>query len=366
MEFRKSPVENMVKFNKILQEDFDFINETIKDLDFLKNTTWLITGASGMLGSYLVNYLFYVNESILKNSIKIDLILRKKSKEHNKNIRNLFNNKNVNFLIRDLSKNFRLDYKNYNYIIHASSKAAPKTYLGDPIGTINLNVRATQKLLEIAIRDKEIKKFLFFSSGEIYGNPELQYIPTPEEYIGRIDHLNDRSCYVESKRFGETLVSNFNKAFALPTNIIRPIHIYGPGISNNDSRVWADFIYSALEHKDLTILGDGKAIRGFCYIRDYLLQLLIILKLGKNGEIYNIGNEKGYSIEELAEVIANVFEKQPKINILNKNIDANKNSPVISIPSIAKVKNLFNFSSTDLDEGIRRTIDWIKIEKDGD
>ena len=353
----------LMDINKILKEDFDFVIEKFQDFNFLRNTKWLITGANGMLGSYLTNFLFYINQKFLDNTINLELIVRGKGLNYNENLKYLFNDKNVGFIIRDLSKDFRIEKKDYNYVIHAASKADPRSYLKDSIGTINLNVRATQKLLALSLKSKNIREFVFFSSGEIYGNPEESYIPTTENYIGKIDHLNERSCYVESKRFGETLVFNFGKHFSIPTNIIRPVHIYGPGVKEKDSRVWADFIYSALNGKDINILGDGQSIRGFCYIRDYLLQLLIILKFGKNNEIYNIGNEKGYSIKELAETVSNCFEKKIKINILNKNLDSHKNSPRLSIPSIAKVRSLYRFESTGLDEGIMRTASWIKLER---
>src|SRR5690606_5181737 len=114
----------------------------------------------------------------------------------------------------------------FDFIIHAASNASPQSYLRDPIGTVNTNVRATQKLLDYATHGKNLRKLLFISSGEVYGDPNL--IPTPESFIGSTDHLGSRSCYVESKRFGETLCFNYSKSFDIPITIIRPVHVFGP------------------------------------------------------------------------------------------------------------------------------------------
>ena len=347
--------------DEILITDFKDIISSLDDLNFLYGKKWLITGANGLLGSYLVLFLYYLNCITIEEEGKMDitLILNKGWHKKGSNLQYISMDNHTHFIFKDLSKDFRLNISECDYVIHAASLADPKQYLNNPMKTIDLNVRATRKLLELSLL-KKAKRFVFFSSGEIYGNPAPSEIPIKENYIPRTNHLNDRSCYVESKRFSETLITNFSRQFNLPFSIIRPIHVYGPGLKSSDGRVWADFINSGLVENQINILGDGKSRRGFCYIKDYLIQLLIILSKGEPNEIYNIGNDKDTSIEELAIAVKKSINSTIRINILNLKLDIYANSPVVSVPSISKVRNLQNFSSTDLIEGISRTVEWVK------
>jgi len=188
-------------------------------------------------------------------------------------------------------------------------------------------------------------------------------IPTKENYIGSTNHLSERSCYVESKKFSETLCINYFRKYNLPVKLVRPVHIYGPGIRLNDGRVWADFIKNAYEGKNITILSNGRASRGFCYISDAIVQLWSVLLLGKNGEVYNIGNNsEEITIKELAEIIAKIFNKNIEVIIESKNLLYLKDSPQNSCPDMAKTLTEFGLrNEIRIKKGLKRTIKWVKL-----
>lgn len=340
---------------KRLELEFEEILKYV-DLHQLKNTKWLITGVSGMIGSYLTNFLLYINKKQLLN-MDFTLLYRSPSFQ----IGSPYVMSNVKWVQVDLAKKFNIeDLESYDYVIHAASNAAPKSYMKDPIGTINTNVKATQYLLERLKTSAQLKSFIFISSGEVYG--DAQTSPTKESYIPTTDHLNNRASYVESKRFAEVLCNTYADAFEMPIKIVRPIHIFGPGFKEGDSRVWADFIFNSFQNKSIRILSDGKATRGFCYIPIAINQLMAIIQKGENKGIYNIGNDQAYSILEFAqiigEVVNNIYNLNVEICVENNAPEHLKNSPSKSCPDIQKVKALGSLVEYSMEEAVKRTVEW--------
>ncbi|MDU2063424.1 MAG: NAD-dependent epimerase/dehydratase family protein [Sporomusaceae bacterium] len=350
---------------KILENDFDSILYYIDDVESFRNTNWLLTGATGMIGSYLLSFLIYLNESRLDSSMHFTVVHRGNINSAQYTMGQFMNKSCVTFLSLDLSLPFRIDQiDKFDFVIHGASNAIPQVYLQYPIQTIQVNVNATQTFLEQLKESSNLKSFLYISSGEIYGQVEVDNIPTQEDYCGRTDHLNIRSCYVESKRFAETLCRTYGTSYGIPVKMIRPIHVYGPGFKQQDTRVWADFIFKTLKGEDIVILGDGLARRGFCYLSDAVIQIMAVLTKGNNGEVYNIGNDKHVSIKELAEAVALQSNRKIKIIIKNNLPEYLKDSPNISCPDITKVRMLIDKQNIDVSEGLRRTIEWMK-EREG-
>lgn len=356
--------------NKILENDFKEIAGSM-DFGFLNKTNILITGSGGMIGGYLLSFLSYLNETKFDKSIEIVAIDRFLPNVHHRSIGHLVSKTYIDFRQSDLSHEFNLDHsEDFDYIIHAASNASPKSYLADPIGTMNTNVKTTQFFLEFARDSERLKKMLYVSSGEIYGSPSDENVPTPESYLGLTDHLNERSCYVESKRYAETLCRNYFTFYGVPVTFVRPVHIYGPGFSPQDGRVWADFIGKAARGEDIVILSDGQSRRGFCYLSDAIIQFLTVLKHGVAGEPYNIGNDRHISIKELAETVNEAVVGKIRIEIKNDVPEHLKNSPRISCASIEKVNDLAESNGIILrtvhpDEGIRRCLEWSKTTEEG-
>tara|TARA_A100001015_G_scaffold275009_1_gene331892 strand:+ start:1302 stop:2345 length:1044 start_codon:yes stop_codon:yes gene_type:complete len=298
----------------------------------------LITGCSGFIGNYLINTL--LNKKI-KNNFKIygvDIIKPKLFKDRK--------NKNLHFFKKDLFKikSFKLN-KKIDIVIHLAGIPSPSFYKLKPIETFYLN----SELCKIFLDFSKLKKckFVYFSSSEIYGNPDLKNIPTKESYEGRVSSVGDRSCYDESKRAGETYTSIYKNLYNLKCNIIRPFNFYGNGMRQNDKRVIPQFFSTAIKRKKIFPFSNGKQTRSYCHIIDAIPQIINVCFYGKDF-IYNIGN----SSEEISALV--LAKKVKKIitnkSILIKNIPYPKSYPSIEprrrCPDISKLKNEFNYKPT--------------------
>jgi UDP-glucuronate decarboxylase len=346
--------------NKILFDDFEKIFSYIPDYEKFRNSRWLITGSTGMLGSYLLTFLSWLNENKLGNSMKITAVHKTDIEHNQRNVKHLKYKDYIEFRQMDLGGELKVDREEkFDYIFHAASNASPKVYFEDPIGTINSNVIATRSLLEHARIDIGVKCMIYVSSGDIYGDPDIDNIPTPEEYQGRTNHLSQRSCYIESKRFAETMCWNYFHTFKVPIKIIRPAHLYGPCFKEKNSRIWVDFITRAVRGEDIEIISDGSPRRGYCYIADALVQIFAVIFKGEDGEVYNIGSEKHVSIKNMADVIASKTPHKTNVIIKNNIPEYLAGQTNIFCPSISKVSELTPVMHTSLPEGIERTIKWV-------
>ncbi len=160
-------------------------------------------------------------------------------------------------------------------------------------------------------REKKVKSFLFFSSSEIYGDPDPNFIPTPETYRGNVSSIGPRSCYDESKRLGETICMIYFNLYNIPVKIVRPFNIYGPGMLRDDYRVVPTFVTHALEGKPLPVHDKGNQTRTFCYITDGIVGFLKVLLSKENGEVFNVGNDENeINMIGLAQVVSEIYEKK--------------------------------------------------------
>ena len=162
------------------------------------------------------------------------------------------------------------DIGHLDYIVHAASIASPKYYRKWPIETMDANVNGLRNVLDYAVAQKAagtpMEGILFYSTSEIYGDPQPEFIPTPETYRGNVSCTGPRACYDESKRYGETLCVNFAQQHGIPVRIARPFNNYGPGLKLTDARVLPDFVRDVLADRDIVMLSDGSPTRTFCYI----------------------------------------------------------------------------------------------------
>jgi UDP-glucuronate decarboxylase len=343
----------------ILVDDFRRIADSLPDRHSLSGSRWLITGVTGMICSYFTLFLSWLNEEELDGSLCISAMHRGELQSNDQVIGYLLNKKYISFRKIDLGHDFALDEDDdFDYVVHGATSAAPRGYLADPVGTINVNVLATHIMLEHFRSSSRLKSFLYMSSGEIYGNPDSIHVPTPETYLGVTDHLSPRSCYVESKRFTETLCLNYFRQYQVPIRIIRPVQLFGPGFKENDSRAWVDFISKTFYGNSIEILGDGTSRRGYCYLADAVNQIMVVIQKGTDGDVYNIGNEEHISIRELADMIAS-FGRPPVQVLVQNNLPAYlQGSPQLSCPSIKKIKSLAPLLNTSIKEGMNRSYDW--------
>ncbi|MFA6547759.1 MAG: NAD-dependent epimerase/dehydratase family protein [Candidatus Magasanikbacteria bacterium] len=345
--------------NIIIEEDLKFITDANLPWDKLAGSTILISGANGFLPSYIVGALLYLNEKKLFSKLKVIALVRNKDKAL-KRFAHYKDREDLKIIVQDVCVPLSLPDDNIDYVIHAASQASPKYYYTDPVGTFLPNVLGTYNLLaEGAL--KKIKNFLFFSSSEIYGTMGDGGSLIKENDVGKIDPAKIRSCYAEGKRAGETLCLSWFQQYALPVNIIRPFHTYGPGFALDDGRVFADFVSDVIDNRDLVLKSDGKNVRAFCYVADFVVGALSVLLKGQAGEVYNLGNPRAaLSIRDLANLIVGLYpEKKLKVvvKIREQNDYYLASEFNISCPSIEKIKQLGWEPVFDIKTGFKRTIE---------
>ena len=317
-----------------------------------------LTGAAGFLGCQFVHYFIGLNgNGILKKPCHLyawDNYLRGIPEWMD----GLEHRSNITLQKRDIITD--LDYPNPDFIIHAASIASPTYYRKHPIETIDSNVTGLKNLLDNC-KENSIESFLFFSTSEIYGDPDPAHIPTNEDYRGYVSCTGPRACYDESKRLGETLCVNYWQIHNVPVKIARPFNNYGPGLKITDKRVIPDFFRDVINNRNITILSDGKATRTFCYVSDAIEGYLRILLSDYNGEPFNIGT-KGpeISMGELAKHIIDISGKNLNVKYQTcSDSDYLTDSPQRRCPSIDKAKKLLGYNpKVSLKEGLSRTYEY--------
>jgi len=344
--------------NTIISEDVSEIIAADLPWQKLKNKTVLITGANGFLPAYLVYSLLALNDCN-DLSIKIIALVRNKEKATTK-FGDIIKRKDFELIVQDVIDPLTTK-TTIDYIIHAASQASPVFYGTDPVGTLAANTIGTYNLLNFAVKNK-VADFLFFSTGEVYGEISADKIPTKETDFGYVDISNVRSCYGESKRLAEVMCISFSHQFGINVKIVRPFHTYGPGMSLNDGRVYADFIADIVSNKNITLKSEGAATRAFCYLKDATIGFLTVLLKGANREAYNIGNpDQEVSIKELALTLTSLFPEK-KLS-LSFEIAAATNQYMTSTlsrnsPDVTKAATLGWAPTTSIQEGFARTINY--------
>lgn len=298
----------MKEISKILEEDFEQIYST-KSIDWqiLTNKRILITGATGLIGSNLVNALLYANE-VYKANINIVTLVRDMEKAKKRFI----SDKNLEILTGSIEKPICYA-QNVDYIVHAASPTSSKYFITNPVETIKSSITGTTNLLDFA-REKNVTGFVFLSSMEVYGNPERGEI-VAEEKVAGFDPYNVRNCYPMSKKLCESLCRSYFSEYSVPTKVIRLTQTFGPGVEYGDGRIFAEFMRCVIEKRDIILKTKGETERCYLYTADAVTSILTVLLNGKPGEFYTAANPETYcSIAQMAELIAKEIA-QNKIKI---------------------------------------------------
>jgi len=339
--------------NEILKKDLEYMFSKINNKKYFFKKKILITGSNGFLGFYLSEFFkeYFKKLSISKLYLLDKNLNKKKSKNNN---------------VIYLKKNFlNFDLKNYKFdiIIHAASIASPIFYRKFPLETCDVNVQGLKKILEFGKLNKKTS-ILFFSSSEIYGEPDKKKIPTKENYRGNVSCVGPRACYDESKRYCETLCYIYANYFKVSVKVVRPFNNYGPGLSIKDGRAPADFANSIIKNKNILLYSNGKSTRSFCYVADACVGYINCLNL-KNYTVINIGNPKEISILKLAKIYKLVgkkifgYNKQIKFRN-NKDKNYNIDSPNRRCPNIEKAKYKIKFKpNISISKGVERHLRYL-------
>ena len=348
--------------NPVVEKDLLDIFKAHKNKKYFKKKNVIITGASGFIGFYLSKYFIRYFDKLQISKLYITCIdYNKLTKKFKKNKKKIFIEKfDVN---SDDIKNFKI---RFDIIIHAASIASPTFYRKFPIETMQANVNGLWKLLE-QIKNKKTK-ILFFSSSEIYGNPDLKNIPTKENYFGNVNPVGPRSCYDESKRFCETLCYVYSKKYKKITPIIvRPFNNYGPGLNLNDKRLPADLAKQVLNKNNINLFSSGKPKRSFCYISDAVSGYLNAISY-KKFQIFNIGNDKEITVKKFAETFREgskkILNHDPKIKFkLSNDRYYLTDNPDRRCPDLSKSKKLLGYyCKVNIKQGIENYLKFLKYE----
>lgn len=314
--------------------------------------TILVTGGAGFIGSHLCNHLIENGNDV----ICLDNLITGSQK----NIAHLLSNKNFTFVNQNASYPVKIKKgAKIDEIYHLASPADPNinspiSYMSLPFETMRVNTIGTWNMCELALKHKA--KLLFASTSEIYGDPQKS--PQDEKYRGNVSTTGPRSVYDESKRFGETVVAAFVRNKGLDGRITRIFNTYGPRMNINEGRAVVNFIKQALKGEPMTIYGDGKQTRSFCFIDDQVEGQILAMEKGASGEIFNIGNDDEITILVFAKLIKKLANSKSTIEFSQ---ESPEDDPTQRKPDITKVKNELKWRpKTGLKYGLIKTIDYFR------
>jgi nucleoside-diphosphate-sugar epimerase len=318
------------------------------DKDFIKDKTIAITGATGLIGSYLIDCLLAINDF----NGHILALIRNKPKAIER-FSHYENDKRLSFEVVDLEKTISIS-KKIDYIIHLAGTADPKGFTKYPVETLLIHINGTKNMLELAKQHKA--RLLLISSTEVYGKADFNELK--ETDYGIINSTDPRSCYNIGKKAGETLAVSYGVEYGVDVVITRLSRCYGPTMKEEDSRVIPQFIRSGLVDKQIIIKSKGQQLFSFIHVADTALGLLFLLKEGKSNEVYNLSCDDQFKIYEIAEIMAkhmnveiNYGEEAEKI-LYSKGTNA--------VLSIDKIKRLGWKPKISTPDGLKMTIDVIQ------
>lgn len=259
------------------------------DLQFLQGKTVMVTGASGMLGSCLVDALELWNE---EQRAPCRVIAVSRDWAAAKVRFSTFWNKNTFIYFNwNVLEPLQRDFGDTDYIIHAASNADPVRIAEYPADTLAANVLGTKNLMDYGLRCG-MKRFLFVSSGEVYGQPDSNWSDFTEDYCGALDLSDSRSCYPEGKRAAEILCQCYINQWGADAVVVRPCHLFGPTMAERDSRAVSEFLRQAAAREDIVMKSAGMLERSHCYVVDAAKALLLVLRDGVCGQAYNIADRQ--------------------------------------------------------------------------
>jgi dTDP-glucose 4,6-dehydratase len=303
----------------------------------------VITGGAGFLGSHLCDYFLDKNWKV----VALDNFIT----GNPDNIAHLNNNADFEFIKHDVTEGIFISGK-VDVVLHFASLASPADYAKYPIETLKDGAQGTNNCLGLAKKKKA--KFMLASTSEVYGDPTVS--PQAESYWGHVNPVGPRGCYDESKRYAEALTMAYHRVHGIDTRIVRIFNTFGPRMRLNDGRAVPNFINQALTNKPITIYGKGNQTRSFCYVSDLIEGIYLLLMSNENYPV-NLGNPNEMSVKDFAYKIKKMCNSRSKIIFK----PALEDDPKIRRPSIVKAKKILNWKpEINLDEGLKKTIDWFK------
>ena len=303
----------------------------------------VVTGGAGFLGSHLC-------DSFIQQGLKVFCIDNLITGTE-RNIDHLSKESNFEFIEHDVSKDLRIP-GGIDYVLHFASPASPVDYLTYPIQTLKVGSLGSYNTLGLAKLKKA--RYLLASTSEVYGDPKVH--PQKEDYWGHVNTIGPRGVYDEAKRFAEAITMAYNRYHKIDVRIVRIFNTYGPRMRINDGRVVPNFIFQALHDEPLTVYGDGKQTRSFCYYSDLIDGIIKLLYSDNTGPM-NIGNPDEFTILEFANKVLEISKAKSEIVFQDLPVD----DPKQRRPDISLAKQSLNWEpKIDLEEGLENTLQWFK------
>jgi UDP-glucuronate decarboxylase len=372
---REMGTRNRTNLPEVAVADLDRLAVRLHDaFSSMAGSDLLITGGAGFLGYYLVQAPLAWNQANPdRDPIQVTV--------HDNFLRGIprwlarRTDSALRVVERDALAPLPADEPRFDHIIHAASVASPTYYRQYPIETMDANVGGLRLLLDHAAgrvgTHTPVRGLLFFSTSEIYGDPDPANIPTPETYRGHVSCTGPRACYDESKRYGETLSVNFARERGVPVTIARPFNNFGPGLRLDDRRVISDYARDVLADRDIVLLSDGSASRTFCYVMDAVDGYYRILTWGRPGEPYNIGTDHPeISMRALASRVADVASRltgysRRVVLKVSDDPDYLTDNPNRRCPVLDKARTELGYEpEVALDDGLERSLRWYIAEQE--
>ncbi len=332
----------------------EIVNRLGKSAEAFAGKHVVLTGAVGFLGLYFTAVFQALNKSVLKKPVRVtalDSLITGKRPEV------ALADKHIRFTEADVTKPVKVDGQ-VDYIIHAAGIASPFHYRRYPLETLSVAVDGTRNLLELARHTRA--RFAFFSSSEIYGDPDPAHVPTMESYRGYVASMGPRACYDESKRAGETLCYIYHDSFDVETTCIRPFNVFGPGMRETDYRVLPNFASAVKSGRPLRIYGTGRQTRTYCYVTDAMVGFLLAVLKGLPGHPYNIGAAAPeVSVHELVSAVERALGRKLERQVIEHPDSYPADEPQRRCPDLHKAMTHLDYrDERTLEEGLKRFFDW--------
>ena len=272
--------------NRIVEEDVSLFAKHFELSNQLTKSTFLVTGATGLIGSSLIRCLLALNEQIkvyapVRNLKKAEVLFDERQKEH------------IHFIECDLVEYDYSLLEKIDYIVHCAAPTSSKFFVEHPVETFEIIMDGTKKMLQLA-RQKQVRGMVYLSSLEVYGESHYDSLSVKEDFQGYLNPMSVRSSYPMAKRATENLCCLYASEYGVPVKIARLTQTTGAGIAKDDSRIIAQFARLAAEGRDIVLHTTGESSRPYCYVTDSVSALLYILLKGSAGECYNVANESTY------------------------------------------------------------------------
>ncbi len=340
-------------------DDIQYICSLDLPWEKIENKTFLISGASGMIGSFLIHTLFRKSPNIRVIALGRDC---ERARER---FGAYWDGGRFSFYAQDINERLCMNEK-ADYVIHAASNTHPAAYAGDPIGTILTSITGTKNMLDIAAKVKA-ERFLFMSSVEIYGENRGDTEYFSEDYCGYIDCNTLRAGYPEGKRAGEALCQAFRRQRNVDVVIGRLPRIYGPSMLWSDTKAISQFIKRGAQREDIVLKSRGDQLYSYCYAADAAAALFTILLKGKDGEAYNISDRgSDITLRDLAQLIAGYVGVTVRFEVPDEAEQAGYSKATKALLRSDKIRALGWSAHWDMRRGVAETIDYLTRALEGD